>query len=204
MHVARAADPLESATWAAFWDAVADSGLIASFHLVLTRELLAGLDEHPSHIYRFSKTFIQQFLDPVVGILGEGVLERRPGVRLVLAESGLGWLPWLVQEMDYRYERLVEMRAHWEPRGGIGLASPPSETFRRQVWVTFQDDQVGLDLLDHFGEDKVMWACDYPHPDSTFPESRAVIQRLTADLPDTVRRRLLHDNAAALYRLPGA
>jgi predicted TIM-barrel fold metal-dependent hydrolase len=139
----------------------------------------------------------------VVGILGEGVLERRPGVRLVLAESGLGWLPWLVQEMDYRYERLVEMRAHWEPRGGIGLASPPSETFRRQVWVTFQDDQVGLDLLDHFGEDKVMWACDYPHPDSTFPESRAVIQRLTADLPDTVRRRLLHDNAAALYGIGG-
>jgi predicted TIM-barrel fold metal-dependent hydrolase len=189
--------------WAPFWDAVAESGLIASFHLVVTRELLAGLDERPSHIYRFSKTFIQQFLDPVVGILGEGVLERRPGVRLVLAESGLGWLPWLIQEMDYRYERLVEMRAHWEPRGGIGLASPPSETFRRQVWVTFQDDRVGLDLLDHFGDDKVMWACDYPHPDSTFPESRAVIERLTAHMPDATRRRLLHDNAAALYGIGG-
>jgi uncharacterized protein len=201
MHIARTREPIQSETWAPFWDAIAETGLIASFHLVLTRELLAGLDEQPSRIFGFSKCFIEQFLDPLVGILGEGVLERRPGVRLVLAESGLGWPPWVVQEMDYRYARLLEMREHWDTRGGVGLTMAPSEVFRRQVWLTFQDDQIGLDLLRYCGPDKVMWACDYPHPDSTFPYSKQVIERLTADLPADVRRALLRDNAAALYGL---
>jgi uncharacterized protein len=129
------------------------------------------------------------------------VLERRPNARLVLAESGLGWPPWVVQEMDYRYARLVSMRDYWESRGGIGLTMKPSEVFRRQVWVTVQDDQIGLDILHHFGEDKVMWACDYPHPDSTFPESRAIVERLMGGLAPEVRKRVLHDNAASLYGL---
>jgi predicted TIM-barrel fold metal-dependent hydrolase len=67
------------------------------------------------------------------------------------------------------------------------------------VWVTIQDDQLGLDILDHFGDDKVMWACDYPHPDSTFPDSRAVVERLMGDLSADARRRVLRDNAEALY-----
>lgn len=69
------------------------------------------------------------------------------------------------------------------------------------MWVTFQDDRIGLEILDWFGADKVMWACDYPHPDSTFPESVAVVDRLTAHLSPDVRRRLLRENAAALYGL---
>ncbi len=199
MHIARTHEPIEGPAWEPFWDAIEASGLIASFHLVVTRELLAGANEAAANIYRFSSTFIEQFLHPFVGVLGNGVLERRPGVRLVLAESGLGWPPWVVQDMDYRYERLVAMSDHWASRGGIGLQRPPSETFRDQVWLTFQDDVIGLDLLRHFGPDKVMWACDYPHPDSTFPHSREVIERLTSELDPHIRRRLLRDNAAALY-----
>jgi predicted TIM-barrel fold metal-dependent hydrolase len=67
--------------------------------------------------------------------------------------------------------------------------------------VTFQDDQAGLDLLDHFGPDKVMRASDYPHPDGTFPESGAAIERQTAGLEPEARRRLLGANAAALHRI---
>jgi predicted TIM-barrel fold metal-dependent hydrolase len=47
----------------------------------------------------------------------------------------------------------------------------------------------------------VMWACDYPHPDSTFPESRAIVERLMGGLAPEVRKRVLHDNAASLYGL---
>ena len=160
---------------------------------------MTGLNDHAWRIFETSKEFINQFLDPIVGMLGRGVLERRPNVRLVLAESGLGWPPWVVQEMDYRYRRLLSMGSYWDERGGIGLSAPPSEVFRRQVWVTFQDDQVGLDILHHFGDDKVMWACDYPHPDSTFPESCQVIERLMTGIPEATQRRILRDNAAALY-----
>ncbi len=199
MHIARVIEPIYGPAWAPFWAAVEETGLIASFHLVLLPSMLTGVNDDPASIFETSKGFITQFLDPLVGMLGRGVLERHPGVRLVLAESGLGWPPWVVQDMDYRYRRLVAMGDYWDGRGGIGLTMAPSEVFRRQVWVTFQDDQIGLDILRHFGADKVMWACDYPHPDSTFPESRQVLTRLMAEVPPDVQRAILIDNAAALY-----
>jgi predicted TIM-barrel fold metal-dependent hydrolase len=201
MHIGRVQTPIYGEEWRPFWDVVDESGIIASFHLVLTMAQLARLNEAPHNIFDTTKEFIGQFLDPLVGLLGRGVLEQRPNAKLVLAESGLGWPPWVVQEMDYRYNRLVSMADYWEPRGGIGLTMKPSEVFRRQVWVTVQDDQIGLDILHHFGDDKVMWACDYPHPDSTFPESQAVVERLMHDVPAAARRRVLRDNAEALYGL---
>jgi uncharacterized protein len=199
MHIGRVTSPIYGDEWIPFWDVINESGIIASFHLMLTKAQLIGLNEAPHRIFETSKEFILQFLDPLVGLLGRGVLERRPNARLVFAESGLGWPPWVVQEMDYRYARLVSMSDFWESKGGIGLTMKPSEVFRRQVWVTIQDDEIGLDILDHFGDDKVMWACDYPHPDSTFPESRAVVERLMGDLSPAARRRVLRDNAEALY-----
>lgn len=201
MHIARVTSPVYSAAWEPFWDAVEDTGIIASFHLVLSSSMMQGLNEDPAAIFETTKGFINQFLDPFVGLLGRGVLERHPGVRLVLAESGLGWLPWVVQEMDYRYRRLVNSKEYWNQRGGIGLSMPPSEVLRRQVYVTFQDDEVGLALLKYFGEDKVMWASDYPHPDSTWPESRQVIQRQMSGLLPEIQKKILRENARGLYGL---
>jgi len=201
MHIARAESPIYGPDWTEFWDVIDDSGIIASFHLVLSKAMMTGIDDRAARIYAASKEFILQFLDPLVGMIGEGVLDSRPNAKLVLAESGLGWPPWVMQEMDYRYSRLVSMGEYWSTRGGIGISRPPSEIFRDQVWVTFQDDRIGLEILDWFGPDKVMWACDYPHPDSTFPESVAVVDRLTGHLAPDARRRLLRDNAAALYGL---
>jgi uncharacterized protein len=77
----------------------------------------------------------------------------------------------------------------------------PSELFKRQVYVTFQEDYVAMNLLDFYGEGNVLWASDYPHPDSTWPNSREVIDRQMAPLSPETRRRLTHDNAAALYGL---
>jgi predicted TIM-barrel fold metal-dependent hydrolase len=77
----------------------------------------------------------------------------------------------------------------------------PSEVFRRQVYVTFQDDEVGLELLRFFGDENVLWASDYPHPDSTWPDSRAIVARQMQDLAPETRRRILRDNAVRLYGL---
>jgi predicted TIM-barrel fold metal-dependent hydrolase len=103
--------------------------------------------------------------------------------------------------MDYRYRRLVSNKEYWNQRDGIGLNMPPSEVFRRQVYVTFQDDEVGVDLLKYFGEDKVMWASDYPHPDSTWPHSRQAIQRQMNSLSPRIQKKILRENALRLYGL---
>jgi predicted TIM-barrel fold metal-dependent hydrolase len=201
MHVGRATTPVYEAVWEPFWSALEENNMIASFHVVLTNRVLKELGTRPSAVFEITKDFVHQFLDPFVGLFAHGVLERHPGVKLVLAESGMGWLPWVVQELDYRFQRLVDNRAYWETRGGIGLAMKPSEVFRRQVYVTFQDDEVGLELLRFFGEENVLWASDYPHPDSTWPDSRAIVARQMQGLPPVTRRRILRDNAVRLYGL---
>ncbi len=190
--------------WEPFWAAAEETGLVVSFHVggaAPGRSLASHSGERPANVFGFSKAFITAFLDTFHGLLAEGVLDRHPGVRVLLAEVGLGWLPWLVHEMDYRYDRLLDRRAYWEERGGIHLTMPPSEVWKRNFWVTFQDDPVGLAQIEFCNEDHLLWASDYPHPDSTFPDSRAIADEQMEKLTPVQRRKILRDNALALYGL---
>jgi predicted TIM-barrel fold metal-dependent hydrolase len=85
---------------------------------------------------------------------------------------------------------------------GDPLDLKPSEYIRRQVWVTFQDDPIGPMTWSFFGEDNYMWASDFPHTDSTWPHSRAVIEKGFQGVPETVTRKITCDNAAKLYHIP--
>lgn len=137
------------------------------------------------------------FFAPFTGLFSYGVLERRPNLRLCLAESGTGWIPFQVQEMDYRMEQAIDRRG----AANYPLTKMPSEIFRKQVWATYQQDLVGLNLIPFFGEGHMMWASDYPHPDSTWPNSMAVVDREMAHLSDEMRQKITHDNAKAFYNL---
>jgi len=193
--------------WEPFWSAAEETGMIVSFHVggggggPGRPTGPAAQAERPSSVFNPSKGFINQFLDPFWGLIAEGVLDRHAGVRVMLAEVGLGWLPWLVHEMDYRYQRLLDNKAYWDQRGGINLTMKPSEVWKRNFWITFQDDPVGLALLKFCNEDHILWASDYPHPDSTFPDSMRIVQEQMADLTPAQQRKILRDNAIALYGL---
>jgi predicted TIM-barrel fold metal-dependent hydrolase len=190
--------------WERFWEAAEETGLVVSFHVggaAPGRSLAERSSERPANVFGFSKAFITAFIDTFHGLLAEGVLDRHPGAKVMLAEVGLGWLPWLVHEMDYRYQRLLDNRSYWDQRGGIHLTVAPSEVWRRNFWVTFQDDPVGLAQIEFCNEDHLLWASDYPHPDSTFPDSRRIAVEQTARLTATQQRKILRDNAIALYGL---
>ena len=90
------------------------------------------------------------------------------------------------------------MRRHG-PRLKLELADEPSGYFRRNVAATFIDDEAGLRTWDLIGADNIMWSNDYPHTDSSWPNSREIIDRETAHLPDDVKAKVLAGNAAALY-----
>lgn len=190
--------------WERFWSAAEETGMIVSFHVGGGNPTSRGPGynpDRPSSVFSFSKGFITAFLDNFHGILAEGVLDRHAGVKLMLAEVGLGWLPWVVHEMDYRYQRLLDNKAFWDERGGINLTMPPSEVWKRNFWVTFQDDPVGLAQLEFCNENHILWASDYPHPDSTFPDSEKITGEQMARLTPEQRRKILRDNAVALYGL---
>jgi len=200
--LAAAADPpLYHPSWEPFWAAAAESGVPIGMHLVVSAP-----QAHPgvSPLAASMTNGVQvplQLLDPLVGLIFSGVLERHPDLRLVLAESGIAWLPYVLQRMDNEYRKYVEVRDVWAQRGWKLLEGRPSEYFHRQVWATFQDDAVGLAQLSVIGEDRVMWASDYPHPDSTWPNSRQIIAAQMEGLSEATRRAVTRDNARALYRL---
>ena len=77
----------------------------------------------------------------------------------------------------------------------------PSEYFPRQIWMTFQDDFYGIKMLNILPEDKVMWASDYPHPASTWPDSQDIIEKLMEGITLEVQQKVLYGNARALYGL---
>jgi predicted TIM-barrel fold metal-dependent hydrolase len=103
--------------------------------------------------------------------------------------------------MDDTYAKFLDAEAYWHAHGGLRITMAPSAYFRRQIWATFQTDQVGLRLLDVLGDDRVMWASDYPHADSTWPESQRAIEENFKDIGPGARRRVLCENARALYGL---
>ena len=156
----------------------------------------------PASVFENTKFFMGNFLEPFVDLFAWGILERHPKLRMVMAEAGTGWLPWLVQELDYRHWRLWEAKEFWADKGGIALETKPSELFKRQIYATFQEDEAAMSLIPFFGEGHLLWASDYPHPDSVWPNSRAAIERQMKSLSPDMRQKLTHDNAAASTRSP--
>ena len=194
--------PLRDPEWEPFWDAVEETRIVLSFHVVLVPGKAAPGPEAAAYEFMMAtKLLIEQFLVPFIDLFASGILERHPGVKLVMAESGAGWLPWVIQDLDHRYDQITECADFWEANGGFHLKMRPSNVFKRQVHCSFQDDETAVALMKFFGEGSLLWASDYPHPDSTWPNSKEAIARQMGDLSPEVQRRLLHDNASSLYGL---
>lgn len=124
-----------------------------------------------------------------------GVFERHPGLRVVSLEHEIAWALHLVQAMDYVYTQRAR-RAGWH-RFADGVL--PSDYFRSNVSISFQEDELGLAHRDLLGIDGLVWGSDYPHHESTFPRSREILDRTFACLGEDERRVVLHANPSRLY-----
>jgi predicted TIM-barrel fold metal-dependent hydrolase len=122
-----------------------------------------------------------------------GVFARFPRLKIVSAENDVGWFPNWVHRLDHVYSKMGNPR----PR----LPLKPSEYVKHNVWATFQDDPLGPATWKFFGEDNYMWASDFPHADSTFPNSVKTIGENFAGTPEEVTGKIVFGNANKLYRL---
>jgi predicted TIM-barrel fold metal-dependent hydrolase len=202
LMIAQIKPKLDDPAWENLWTALEESGIILSWHITVFLPVpgsrAAG---KAASVFENTKGFLNNFLEPFVDLFAWGILERHPKLKMVMAEAGTGWLPWLVQELDYRHWRLWEAKDFWADKGGLALETKPSELFKRQIYATFQEDHAAMSLIPFFGEGHLLWASDYPHPDSVWPNSKAAIERQMQDLSPEMRRKLTHDNAAKLYGL---
>jgi predicted TIM-barrel fold metal-dependent hydrolase len=202
LMIAQIKPKLDDPAWEPLWQALEQSGIVLSWHITVfgvpPGSRAAG---KAASVFENTKGFLNNFLEPFVDLFSWGILERHPKLKMVMAEAGTGWLPWLVQELDYRHWRLREAKDFWADKGGIQLETKPSELFKRQIYATFQEDYAAMALIPFFGEGHLLWASDYPHPDSVWPHSREAIERQMSQLSPDMRRKLTHDNAAKLYGL---
>ncbi len=185
--------------WDALWSAAAEAEIPLSFHIGGGGSIKLG--EKPDYSARSRwkmpatvATLPMQLDEPLSVMIFSGVLERHPKLRLVLAESGVGWLPYFVKRMDGTFEKYCV-------RDKAAIKLRPSEIFRRQVYATFEEEPYGPQLIPLLGAENFMWACDYPHPDSTWPESQKAIAEALGTLSEEAVRLVTADNCKRLYNL---
>ncbi|HET8576570.1 MAG TPA: amidohydrolase family protein, partial [Methylomirabilota bacterium] len=201
---ARVELPLWDRAWDPLWEAAAECAIPIGFHLgggLRTVTYSGPKATDPGNMGVRVSCSTMQMDEALAAVIFSGALERYPALKIVLAETGIGWLPYMLERMDDTYQKFLDAGEYWRAQGGLRLSMEPSRYFRRQVWATFQTDHAGLRLLDALGEHRVMWASDYPHADSTWPDSQRHIEDNFKDVAPTARRRILCDNARELYGL---
>ena len=173
-----------------FWAAAQEVGLPVSFHIGALRgfkmEPRAGVGEAHMTISTMALVEIPALM------IWCSVLQRYPGLKMVLVESGIGWLGYFVERLDNVYRR----QRHWAKSI---ITAPPSEYFHRQVFATFEEDFIGVQIRHSIGVDNILWASDYPHNDTTWPESVKTIEEHFRGVPEEEKRKIVCDNTARVY-----
>ena len=132
----------------------------------------------------------------LAAMMGAGVFERYPNIKVSFGESGVGWIPYALDRMDFEFEdRFRDL-----------MKLKPSEYWQRQCKATFQYDPIGPMLVNArnlMTENTIMWGSDYPHTDGIWPESTKYIEEQFAGLTPAQIQKITCDNAVAFYNLAG-
>ncbi len=185
--------PLYDPWWNPLWDVAAETRL--PIHLHTIGGGLPDFNKLEPKVQRAAfaaaiSSFQMYMSIPLMSLIFAGVLEHHPEIRIVIGESGIGWIPYVLDHMDLEWEDQFK---------DLDLKMRPSEYWRRQGYATYQTDRIGIKLIDEIGEDNIMWGSDFPHPDGIWPDSQEYIQRELGHLPERIRRKVICENAGKLY-----
>jgi predicted TIM-barrel fold metal-dependent hydrolase len=204
----RATPAIYDEAWEPFWALAEEVGIPIGFHLaVLVKKTRLDQEDRDAAnvVISVASRFAQnppgiQLLEPVTGLIFAGVLDRHPRLKIVMAEAGLAWVPSMIQGLDIWYQRTRDGR-RLTGDGPITLPKLlPSEYFHRQIWISFVDDPLGVQMVGSILDaDKVMFGSDYPHPASTWPYSQRTIEEQMQGISPDVRQKIVRDNARALF-----
>ena len=177
-----------------FFEAAIDLQMPLSFHILTSKGDVVGAPPRGPKMNGFMS--IIRGCQDIMGtfILG-AVFERHPKLKVVCVEADAGWVPHYMYRMDHAFDR----HRYWLTAGA--LSKMPSEYFREHIYVTFQDDWVAFKMKDLCNIRRLMWANDFPHSDSTWPNSQALLKQHASHLSEEEKNFILHDNVAELYNL---
>jgi len=174
------------------WALLEEVNLPITFHVSTGRDPRASKGNGGAVINYVSHS-LSPTIEPMANLCSSGVLERFPKIKFALIEAGIGWIPWALEAMDEAYRK----HHFWVRPKLQGL---PSDYFKQHGAAAFQEDPVGLALVEQFGlTDNMMWANDYPHHEGTWPHSAAAIERTMSGIGEETRAKILGLNANRVF-----
>ena len=124
-------------------------------------------------------------------IIASRFLEKFPGLKIVSVESGVGWIPYLLEALDYM-----------SVEAGLDYQTSPREVFRRQIYAcSFFEKQNFVSTVRQLGADNIMFETDFPHPACLFPDGLEYLVDVIAELTPEERAKIFSLNAAKLYNI---
>ena len=198
----RGAPELWQPEWEPFWAACAEHSQSVNFHIGASESSMSwyGTSPWPSldgerKLAIGSAMMYLSNARILANLIFSGVLERHPDVKFVSVESGIGWIPFFLESLDYQlYES--------SPTVVDELSMLPSEYFKRQVYGCFWFEQRMLGpVIDALGSSQILFETDFPHPTCLYPDPLTSAAEALAGLSDDVQRQVMQDNAAALYKV---
>ena len=197
--------------WNPVLQACNDTGFVISMHVGSSSNLIRTSPDMPTLAFMAYSAAANQ-AGTLLDWLFSGKLQRFPDLKIALSEGSIGWIPYFLE----RAEQVVDKQRFWASRYDIdmnashergeetGDASFDLDTdirrlFKDHVFGTFIEDQAGVRLLDIIGEDNVMLECDYPHSDSTWPETPRLASKWLGHLSEEVQHKITIGNAARVY-----
>jgi predicted TIM-barrel fold metal-dependent hydrolase len=180
--------------WAPMWRLAVELGLPVAMHVGGKR---GGTPPRYGSAAGFMTDLVMSKIamaEAIAELIFGMVLQRNPELRVVSVEAQIGWISFVQYYMDHLWEK----HRHWTHSE---LSDHPSSFFQRQVWATFMEDPVGLRERHHIGVDRIMWSSDYPHSETTWPNSKSLTDEWLTPLGEEDKRRILWQNAAELYSM---
>ncbi len=189
--------------WDALWETCTELGLPVNFHIGASETTMSWFGNSPwpsmGDDQKLAIGSAMMYLTNarvLANLIFSGVLERFPRLKFVSVESGIGWIPFVLESLDHQLRETA-------PGSMDYLSMMPSEYFRRQVFGCFWFETLAPSrLIDAVGADNVLFETDFPHPTCLYPNSSEHLNTVLADVAPEVCRKILQDNASALYRIP--
>jgi predicted TIM-barrel fold metal-dependent hydrolase len=187
--------------WDKLWAAAQAAGLPIHFHIgsgdmttSFTPERISAHGVASTYAYTSTELFLKNGLQ-VADLLTSGVLPRFPDLKFVSVESGIGWVPFVLEAVDHSYlEARLERDSQWDLM--------PSEYFARQVYACYWFEKVApTKLLDDIPIDNILFETDFPHPTCLYGNVQETIEAGLANATQEQRRKILWDNSAKLYNI---
>lgn len=203
-----APEPVMHQMWEPVWAAAAETGLPVNLHAYPSggsRQIgvgVAGLEPRNQSLMRVANFPIGAMAELMSAVVFSGICDRHPGVRFVLEEAGVGWVPFMFWRFDREYEFGGPESRVFAP--DVPLSDKPSEFVKRQVFFTFEvEEEGGFRRVPEIGLPNFLWASDFPGLDSPWPDSKALGHApAEAALGKAALNRLVFENAVSLYKIP--